>query len=260
MHRFLRDVLGTAYGLLALPLFVALLVLATLAVLVVPGLERRRALVGAFARGGLVVLGVRVAVEGRERLPAGACVVAANHASYLDGVVMVAALPPRFAFVVKREASSMPVVGFLLRRIGVEFVDRHDRGGRQRDARRVVRRAEQGQALMFFPEGTFFREPGLRRFHIGAFVAAMRGEVPIVPAVIHGARRLLPSGTLLTRPGPLRLEILAPIGIEQAHGSIETLRDLTRAQIAARLDEPDLHPSHRSPAVHSHPDSPSASS
>jgi 1-acyl-sn-glycerol-3-phosphate acyltransferase len=242
MPRLLRDVLGAAYGLVALPLFVAMLVLATLAVLVVPGLERRRALVGAFARTGLASLGVRVVVQGRELLPEGACVVAANHASYLDGVVMVAALPPRFAFVVKREASGMPVIGFLLRRIGVEFVDRHDRGGRQRDARRVVRRAEQGHALVFFPEGTFFREPGLRRFHIGAFVAAMRGEVPIVPTVIHGARRLLPSGNLLTRPGLVRIEILAPIEVAQAHGSVEVLRDLTRTQIAARLDEPDLHP------------------
>lgn len=242
MPRFLRDVLGAAYGLIALPLFLALVVLATLVVLVAPGLERRRALIGAFARIGLGVLGVRLDVVGLDHLPEAACVVAANHASYLDGVVMVAALPPRFAFVVKREASSMPVIGFLLRRIGVEFVDRHDRGNRQRDARRVVRRAEQGHAMVFFPEGTFFREPGLRRFHVGAFVAAMRGDVPIVPAVIHGARRLLPSEDLLTRPGRVRVEILAPIGLEQANGSVEALRDLTRVQIAARLAEPDLHP------------------
>jgi 1-acyl-sn-glycerol-3-phosphate acyltransferase len=242
MPRFLRDVLGAIHSLVALPLFVALLVLATLAVLIVPGLERRRALTGAFARAGLVLLGVRVAVQGLAHLPDGACVIAANHASYLDGVVMVAVLPPRFAFVVKREASSMPVIGFLLRRIGVEFVERHDRGSRQRDARRVVRRAEQGHALVFFPEGTFFREPGLRRFHAGAFVAAMRGEVPIVPTVIHGARRLLPSGTLLTRRGVVRVEILVPIGVAQARGSVEVLRELVRVQIAGRLDEPDLHP------------------
>lgn len=249
MPRLLRDVLGAAYGLVALPLFVALLVLATLVVLVAPGLERRRRLIGAFARAGLAVLGVRVMVDGLANLPDGACVVAANHASYLDGVVMVAVLPPRFAFVVKREASGMPVIGFLLRRIGVEFVDRHDRGTRQRDARRVVRRAEQGHALVFFPEGTFFREPGLRRFHVGAFVAAMRGDVPIVPTVILGARRLLPSGNLLTRPGRVRVELLAPIDLAQARGSVEQLRDLTRVQIAGRLDEPDLHPVKPRPAA-----------
>jgi 1-acyl-sn-glycerol-3-phosphate acyltransferase len=105
-----------------------------------------------------------------------------------------------------------------------------------------VRRAEQGHALVFFPEGTFFREPGLRRFHAGAFVAAMRGDVPIVPTVIHGARRLLPSGTLLTRRGVVRVEILVPIGVAQARGSVEVLRELVRVQIAGRLDEPDLHP------------------
>ena len=70
----------------------------------------------------------------------------------------------------------MPVAGFLLKRIGSEFVDRHSEGGRRRDAMRVLRRAEEGEALVFFPEGTFDEVPGLKRFHIGAFAAAVRGS------------------------------------------------------------------------------------
>ena len=47
--------------------------------------------------------------------------VVANHSSYLDGVVLKAMLPPRFSFVIKREAATMPVVGLLLQahRLGV---------------------------------------------------------------------------------------------------------------------------------------------
>jgi 1-acyl-sn-glycerol-3-phosphate acyltransferase len=191
----------------------------------------------------LPVLGIRLVVEGLARLPPGSCVVVANHASYLDGVVMKAALPPRFSFVIKREAASMPVAGFLLRRIGSEFVDRHSEGGRRRDAMRVLRRAEQGHALVFFPEGTFDEQPGLKRFHVGAFAAAARGDMPVVPAVIHGARRAMPNRALLVRPGRVRLEILEPLEATlRGAGTADELRRETRRRIAARLEEPDLAP------------------
>src|SRR4029453_8029336 len=118
------------------------------------------------------------------RLPVTSCVVVANHASYLDGVVLKAVLPPRFSFVIKREAAAFPVAGLLLRRIGSEFVDRGSQGGRQSDARRVVRRAVAGHSLVFFPEGTFTEKPGLRRFHVGAFVASAGRHKRLVPGAV----------------------------------------------------------------------------
>jgi len=184
MLRALAGVLTAAYGVCALAVFSLMFMLAALLALVVPRLEWRRAIIHRVARLALPLLGVRLEVDGRDRLPDGPCVVVANHASYLDGIVMKAALPPRFSFVIKREAASMPVAGFLLKRIGSEFVDRHSEGGRRRDAMRVMRRAEQGHALVFFPEGTFDATPGLKRFHPGAFVAAARGAMPVVPMVI----------------------------------------------------------------------------
>ena len=68
---------------------------------------------------------------------------------------MQATLPPHFSFVIKREMSRVPVAGTLLRRIGAEFVDRSDRRRGQRDTRRLLRSAASGQAMAFFPEGTF---------------------------------------------------------------------------------------------------------
>jgi 1-acyl-sn-glycerol-3-phosphate acyltransferase len=162
----------------------------------------------------------------------------ANHSSYLDGVVMKAGLPPRFGFVVKREAAAMPVMGFLLRRIGAEFVDRHSAGGRQRGARRVMQRAEQGHSLVFFPEGTFDSVVGLKRFHIGAFVAAARGGMPLVPTVIHGTRRSMPNGAVVPVPGTIRIEILP--SIDSAGRKPDELRDAARAVMLERLGEPDL--------------------
>ncbi len=162
MSRFGSGLLRLVYGVYALPVFAALLVAATILALLLPGLELRRRVTRFFARLGLAVLLIRLRVRGLSRLPGGSCVVVANHASYLDGIVMKAALPPRFSFVIKQEAQAAPLLGFLLRRIGSEFVDRSSHGGRQRDARRMMRRAAEGHSLVFFPEGTFATEPGLK--------------------------------------------------------------------------------------------------
>src|SRR5690606_40876589 len=71
--------------------------------------------------------GMQVRLLDEGRLPRGPCVIVANHASYLDGVVLKASLPARFCFVIKKEVSRIPVAGMLLRRIGSEFVDRFNR-------------------------------------------------------------------------------------------------------------------------------------
>lgn len=228
------------YGAYALGTLAVLTAAAAVLALLLPRLAWRRAITRQVARLWLSLAGIRLTLRGSEQIPEGSCVLVANHSSYLDGVVMKAALPPRFSFVVKREASTMPVMGFLLRRIGSEFVDRHTPGGRQRDAKRVVRRAEQGHSLVFFPEGTFDSEIGLKRFHVGAFVAAARGGMPVVPAVIHGARRILPSRTLVPRPGQVTVDVLCPLGVSDCGGSAERLRDEVRSRMLAILGEPDL--------------------
>jgi 1-acyl-sn-glycerol-3-phosphate acyltransferase len=240
MPRFPARVLWLLYGLLALVVFFALLVVASILALLLPRLDWRRSVTHALARVALAVLGLRVSVQGLHNIPEGSCVVAANHSSYLDGIVLKATLPPRFSFVIKREASRMPVAGFLMRRIGSEFVDRSSQGGRQRDARRVIKRAEQGHSLVFFPEGTFDEQRGLKRFHIGAFAAAVRGGMPVVPVIIHGARRALPNRAIIVRPGRIVVEILEPTPQPGVVATAESLRDETRRLILGRLDEPDL--------------------
>lgn len=128
----------------------------------------------------------------QQNLPAGACVVVANHASYLDGIVLKAALPARFSFVIKKEITDVPLASLLLRRIGSEFVDRFNRQAGAIDARRLIKAAAGGQALVFFPEGTFIAQPGLGKFHTGAFATAARAALPIVPVVIRGTRTIGP--------------------------------------------------------------------
>src|SRR5690606_33809374 len=129
----------TIWGLWALAALAACGLGAALAVAVTPGLARRRRIARAAARAVFRASGIPVDVSGVDALPDGACIVCANHASYVDGVLMQAVLPPRFAFVVKKEASRVPVVGLLLRRIGTEFVERFNAREGAADTARLLR-------------------------------------------------------------------------------------------------------------------------
>jgi 1-acyl-sn-glycerol-3-phosphate acyltransferase len=231
-----------AYALYAAAAFLVLGLTALIAVLALPGMHRRRAAARALARSFLWVAGMPLTVRGTERLAGGQCIVVANHASYLDGLVFTAALPARFGFVIKREMSAVPLAGLFLRRIGSEFVERFDRHRGAADARRVLRNAANGHSLVFFPEGTFTRMPGLLKFHTGAFVTAARAGCPVVPAVVRGTRAALPPTGALPQPGRIEVEILPAIlpGPEAAEASAAALRDGARQAILAALGEPDL--------------------
>jgi 1-acyl-sn-glycerol-3-phosphate acyltransferase len=232
---------GYLFGVYAWIVFIFFTIGAILSALLLPGLERRRRWVSAFARLPFTFTGVRVDVSGRDNLPAGDCVVVANHASYLDGVLLQAYLPPRFSYVIKREVQDLPVMGFLLKRIGSKFVDRFDASASARDARHLLRAARGGESLAFFPEGTFIAEPGLGRFRPGAFAAATRAGIPLVPVVISGSRYVLPAETVLPRHGRLRIDILDAIDqSDAAWGNNRELAALARERILSVLDEPDL--------------------
>ncbi|NBP09210.1 MAG: 1-acyl-sn-glycerol-3-phosphate acyltransferase, partial [Gammaproteobacteria bacterium] len=102
--------------------------------------------------------------------------------------------------------------------------------------------ASSGQSLLFFPEGTFVGEPGLLKFHSGAFKSAAYARCPVVPCVIRGTRAILQSPRFFPRPGLIEVELLPPIwppeGLE-SEDVARQLREQTRAAILERLGEPD---------------------
>jgi 1-acyl-sn-glycerol-3-phosphate acyltransferase len=230
------------YGIYAIVLFLILGLGTLLLVLVVPGMLRRRAVARGMARTFFTLAGMPLTVKGLERLPPGQCVVVSNHASYLDGVVFTAALPARFAFVIKREMNGVPLAGLLLRRLGSHFVERFNRNRGAADARRVLRDAINGNSLAFFPEGTFTPTPGLLKFHTGAFTTAIRAGCPIVPATVRGTRVALSPTGGFPRPHRIEVRILdsIPPPSSAADDAAVEFRDLARAMILTELGEPDL--------------------
>jgi 1-acyl-sn-glycerol-3-phosphate acyltransferase len=199
--------------------------------LFIPGLRGRRWVAGQSARWFLRGAGVALGVEGRGRLPREPCVIVANHASYIDGIVAAAALPPDFAFVIKKEMVRVPLASLLLRRLGSAFVERFDRHKGGSDARRVWKLAATGQSLVFFPEGTFDGTRQVGKFLGGAFATAERSHMPIVAVAIHGTREVLPAGAIGLRRGAVRFEILGVLPAQEA-------RQHSREWIAKALGEP----------------------
>lgn len=231
------------FGLYAWLAFAVLGLITLLFLLIIPVLKLRRSLAQQAARLMLRVIGIRCTLNNAELLPEVPCVVVANHSSYVDGLVLKAALPARFSFVIKKEMVRVPLAGLLLQRIGSFFVDRANRHAGAMDARRIMRQATAGKSLVFFPEGTFTPRVGLERFHLGAFVTAQHAALPVVPVAIHGARRVLRPGNPWPRPGEIAVEVLGMIdGSTQTsnRSAAEALRDQARARILLALGEPDL--------------------
>jgi 1-acyl-sn-glycerol-3-phosphate acyltransferase len=212
-------------------LFTVLALITLVLNLCMPGLRARRRVAGAFSRVWLRAARIPFTVQHVERLPREPCVVVANHASYLDGVIAVAALPPDFAFVIKKEMVGVPLAGLLLRRLGSEFVERFNRKEGASDARRVLRLAAGGQSLVFFPEGTFDETRQIRKFMSGAFAIAARSGMPVVAIAVHGTRAAMPPGGIMIYRRPICVDILAVLDADGA-------RQRSRELIAAAVGEP----------------------
>ena len=234
-----KALIQSIYGVFASITFTVITVMTLVLLVFIPGQQRRRHLVHRAARLVFFVNGVPLKIDGLAHLPENNCVVVSNHASYLDGIILVAALPPRFAFVIKREMTRVPFAHFLLRRIGSEFVERFDNHRSAMDARRILQTAGTGQSLVFFPEGTFTAEPGLRRFHSGAFVAARRRQLPLIPIIIQGSRHMLPANKTLPRPGRINVLIKGPVATTDPDTQVADLQFICRETILRDLDEPD---------------------
>ena len=180
-------------------------------------------------------------VSGAERFATHPAVIACNHASYADWLVLAAVLPAEACFVAKRELAVNPLLRWALPRLGTHLIERADVHGSVEDAKRLREAAAAGELLVFFPEGTFTRAPGLRGFHMGAFVTAAETALPLIPVSLAGTRSLLRAGSWWPRRHPVRVDVHEPIWPAGSSWSDALrLRDAARERIAKTCAEPVL--------------------
>ncbi len=210
-------------------------------VVFMPGMKLRRLLLKGLIRTALLLLGIRVTVRGREHVPDGPCIVAANHASYIDAFVLGLALPPRFGFVAKKELGRNPLLDIVLRRMGTRYVERNDTHQSIDDAERLLSDTSQGRSLIFFPEGTFTRAPGLRPFRMGAFLAAANAGMPVLPVALRGTRNILRGSDWFPHHGHVEIRILPPLRADRPgwQGAV-ALKQQVREHILQHCGEPDV--------------------
>jgi fatty-acyl-CoA synthase len=236
---------GTALRVLLL-LYLVALVAALFAVFWVPAMlvpgRRRSARVGRVAARLLARLsGGRIEIDGLERLPAtGPLVLASNHASYVDVPAILAALPRDVRIVAKKEVLGWPLIGAFVRKAGHLPVDRWDAQQGVADTSQIDEALAAGDAVLFFPEGTFTHTVGLRPFRLGAFKAAAERGLPVTPVALSGTRPWLRTWWA-PRPGPVRVWIGEPVHPEgEGWRTVVSLRDRVAERIAAHCGEPRL--------------------
>jgi len=150
-------------------------------------LESRALWVQQSCRRILSCLGIRWSVEGQ---PPSEGVVVANHLSYLDILILSAAMP--CFFVAKAEISNWPFFGMATTAGGTLFIDRASLASAEKVSAMIAERLSLRVPVLFFPEGTSTDGSSLLRFHSRLFEPAIRAEAPITAASV---RYVIEDGT-----------------------------------------------------------------
>jgi len=239
--RFVRVLRDTAYAVWWWLMVATSFVLAWFAAMLLPRLAWRWAAVRAIARSGLALAGIPVSVSGLDRIPRGNAMLVFNHSSYMDALLLSATLPGEPVYVAKRELAGQLFAGPFLRRLGALFVERYEIGASLADTEAAIAAARQGRNIVFFPEGTFTRRPGLSGFYLGAFKVAAQANLPVLPGIIRGTRTMLRSNQWFPRRTPLSVRIDEPIASSGTDfTSLVRLRDAVRQVVLAHCGEPDI--------------------
>jgi 1-acyl-sn-glycerol-3-phosphate acyltransferase len=208
--------------------------------LLLPRSSQRWSLMHGVARATLWLMGIRLDVTGTWPEEPG-IVIVSNHASYFDGLVLAAVIPGEPAFIAKKELEPQFFAGPFLRRLGALFVDRTDPEGGVENVNKALEAAQAGRMLVFLPEGTFTRAPGLLPFRLGAFVITARQQLSILPLTLGGTRSILRSDQWFPRRGAVTVKVGPLFSADGSDfAAAVRLRDKVRAEILATCDEPDV--------------------
>lgn len=242
LRRGARALSQAAYGIYCWLAFLLLSAAAIPMLILLTTARARRHLAHSVAKLLMRACGIAPSVTGRGNLDASKpMVIVANHASYVDAILLTAVLPPDVHFVAKRGFERARAMAWVMRRLGTYFVERADATRGLEDTRELATAVKRGETVVFFPEGTFSRAPGLEAFHLGAFVVSTESGAPVIPIVLRGTRSVLRENRWLPLRYPVEVSIqpaIAPRGCDWS--AAVQLRDQVREAMLRHCGEPDL--------------------
>lgn len=168
-------------------------------------------------------------------------VMVTNHNSYLDTVVSYVNIHAAFRTLAKRELLKLPIMGFIFKTSGI-MVDRSSPESRKQSFERMVEGVSLGESLLIYPEGTQNRtqEP-MQQFYDGAFRLAVRMQVPVLPIVTIGTRKIMPQAKLGKMwPGTVSQFFMEPVPtVGLTEEDVPTLIERIRNAMIAKQQELD---------------------
>ena len=168
--------------------------------------------------------GTRLVVRNGDRLGEDrGRILVSNHRSWFDIFALGTALGEKFSFVGKKELSRIPLLGAAWEKVGNIAIDRSNQQAAIDSLRRANELMREGRTIIMFPEGTRSPTGEMGRFKKGAFVMAIKSQVPVLPVAITGTRRIMEKGSWRMSPGTATVIVGDQIETEGL-----TLRDRNR--------------------------------
>jgi 1-acyl-sn-glycerol-3-phosphate acyltransferase len=189
-------------------------------------------------RWALWIAGVRLEFFGLEKIPTDHAVVfMANHQSMVDPPALLGFMPPVLVML-KRTLFWIPALGWAMAMRGFVPIEREHRERAMHAVEQAVAELKAGHSFLVYPEGTRTPDGRLLPFKRGAFVMAVRAQVPIVPISVSGAYKIMRKGQFTLHPGTVRITFHDPVPTEGLDLNDRTaIIEKVRSSIAAGLSD-----------------------
>ncbi|HLY75485.1 MAG TPA: lysophospholipid acyltransferase family protein [Planctomycetota bacterium] len=175
------------------------------------------------ARAGANIFG-KFRVFGLENLPrSGGVLLAANHQSVLDPVLVAMVLPREMHFMARRSLFRNPIFRAIIVSYNAFAIERDTAD--VKGVKEAIARLEAGSILLVFPEGTRTGDGSIGRMKPGIGMLAERAAVPIVPVLIDGAYEMLPKGARFPRQGRISIVFGKPLPPSDDKTAVNRIQD-----------------------------------